>query len=222
MRKILLLSAALSLALAAPALAQGQNPGTFHWHDSRQQNAPQNRPAAPAAQNQAQNRDQNRGASRHDSRSDSNRGPAMRRDNRADNNRHDSNRGRSDRHDNDRGRYDRHDNNRGPYDRRDNNRGNIGRGQHHDWRAYHRSHRASRRFHAPRYHRPSGWYARRWTFGEFLPSLFWAPQYWLNNYFAYDLPPPPAGTVWVRNGDDAILIDRYTGEIVMVEYDVFY
>jgi Ni/Co efflux regulator RcnB len=204
MRKILLLSAAFSLALAAPALAQGQNPGTFHWHDSRQQSAPQNRPAAPATQNHvqnhAQNRDQNRGASRHDSRS--NNGPAMRRDNRADNNRHDSNRGR--------------------YDRHDNNRRNIGRGEHHDWRAYHRSHRATRRFHAPRYHRPSGWYARRWTFGEFLPSLFWAPQYWLTNYIAYDLPPPPAGTVWVRNGNDAILIDRFTGEIVMVEYDVFY
>ena len=34
--------------------------------------------------------------------------------------------------------------------------------------------------------------------------------------------PPPPDAVWVRYGDDALLIDRYTGEVIQVEYGVFY
>jgi Ni/Co efflux regulator RcnB len=90
------------------------------------------------------------------------------------------------------------------------------------FRNYHQSFNAQRRFHAPSYRRPHGWYDRRWSFGDFLPSLFWSQQYWLSNYYAYDLPPPPYGTVWVRNGNDALLIDRDSGEIITVEYGVFY
>jgi Ni/Co efflux regulator RcnB len=90
------------------------------------------------------------------------------------------------------------------------------------FRNYHRNFRSGRRFHAGSYHRPAGWYYRRWTFGQILPSLFWAQQYWLNDYGIYDLPPPPYGAVWVRYGNDALLIDRDTGEIITVEYDVFY
>jgi Ni/Co efflux regulator RcnB len=33
---------------------------------------------------------------------------------------------------------------------------------------------------------------------------------------------PPFGYQWVRSGDDAILIDANTGEILQVRYDVFY
>jgi len=107
-----------------------------------------------------------------------------------------------------------------------NNRGNSGfGGQRHDFssfRDFHRSFNAPRRFHAPDYRRPNGWYGHRWSFGEFLPSLFWAPNYWLNDYYRYGLPQPPYGTVWVRDGYDALLIDRNSGEIITVEYDVFY
>lgn len=118
------------------------------------------------------------------------------------------------------------DDHRGGYD---NNRGNNSRGYgnsgRRDYRSfnnYHRSYNASRRFRAPAYRRPSGWYDRRWTFGEFLPSLFWSSNYWLNDYNTYDLPPPPYGAVWVRNGNDALLIDRDSGEIISIEYGVFY
>ena len=67
----------------------------------------------------------------------------------------------------------------------------------------------SRRFHAPDYRRPPGWYAHRWTFGEFLPAPFWAQDYWLNGL--YGLMPCAAAAlwrVWVRDGDDALLIDQ--------------
>jgi len=89
-------------------------------------------------------------------------------------------------------------------------------------RNFHQNFRSPRRFHAPAYRRPPGWYYQRWSFGQILPALFWAQQYWLNDYMAYDLPPPPPGAVWVRYGNDALLIDRYSGEIITVQYGVFY
>ena len=98
-------------------------------------------------------------------------------------------------------------------------------GPRHDFsgfRDYHRNFHASRHFHASFYRRPAGWYSHRWTFGEFLPAAFWARDYWLIDFEAYDLPPPPYGAVWVRVGDDALLIDEASGEIITVEYAVFY
>ena len=97
-----------------------------------------------------------------------------------------------------------------------------GPAQHPDFSAFHRNLNAPHRFHAAAYHRPSGWYAHRWTYGEILPSLFWAQDFWLNDFGDYGLEPPPPGAVWVRDGSDAILIDRYSGEIIQVDYGVFY
>jgi Ni/Co efflux regulator RcnB len=101
--------------------------------------------------------------------------------------------------------------------------GNAGpRHDYSSFRDFHRSLNASHRFHAPGYRRPSGWYAHRWSFGEFLPAAFWARDYWLIDFADYDLPPPPYGAVWVRVGNDALLIDQDSGEIITVEYGVFY
>ena len=69
---------------------------------------------------------------------------------------------------------------------------------------------------------PNGYRYQRWTFGMTLPSLFWARDYWINDYSDYGLAYPPPGTVWVRYGNDAVLIDRYSGEILEVVYDQFY
>jgi Ni/Co efflux regulator RcnB len=109
---------------------------------------------------------------------------------------------------------------RGP----DNRNGAPGnRGGRQDFSSYHRNFSAPQHYHAPSsYRRPRGWYARRWTFGEILPSLFWAQDYWLNDYNDFGLMSPPPGTVWVRDGEDALLIDRDSGEIIQVEYSVFY
>src|SRR5690348_5274471 len=68
-------------------------------------------------------------------------------------------------------------------------------------RNFHQNFRAERRFHAPVYRRPPGWYARRWTWGEFLPVAFWPRNYWITDFYIYDLPPPPFGAIWVRVGD---------------------
>lgn len=81
---------------------------------------------------------------------------------------------------------------------------------------------APQRFHFGAYRRPQGWYYRRWGFGDFLPAAFFVNSYWLTNYLAFGLDPPPPGLVWVRYGDDALLVDRYSGEVVQVVYGVFY
>jgi Ni/Co efflux regulator RcnB len=81
---------------------------------------------------------------------------------------------------------------------------------------------APRRFRLGTYRRPSGWYYHRWTFGEFLPAFFFTSNYWILDWGNFYLDPPPPGTVWVRVGDDALLIDRYTGEVIEVVYGIFY
>jgi Ni/Co efflux regulator RcnB len=136
-----------------------------------------------------------------------------------------------DRHDNDR-----HNNSWRNDNRRDNNR--HGNDRHNDWRNGHNdNHHGSwqgrfnrRNIHAQHHYRyrggswrwPHGYSYRRWSFGMTLPSIFWANNYWIDDYYDYGLGAPPPGTVWVRYGDDAILIDRYTGEILEVVYGQFY
>jgi len=90
------------------------------------------------------------------------------------------------------------------------------------FRDFHRDFRSARRFHVAPYRAPAGFYVHHWIFGEFLPQPYWARDYWLLNFAAYGLPPPPYGAVWVRVGGDALLIDEYSGEVITVEYDVFY
>ncbi|HXQ17778.1 MAG TPA: RcnB family protein [Caulobacteraceae bacterium] len=81
--------------------------------------------------------------------------------------------------------------------------------------------RAERRFHEDWNDRPHGWYARRWQFGEFLPFGWFAPDYYLD-YQDYDLPDPPIGCEWVREGSDAVLVNVWTGEVLSVAYGVFW
>jgi len=93
---------------------------------------------------------------------------------------------------------------------------------HVDLHTYQRNFRAPHRFHIGVYHAPRGYHYRRWTYGERLPSIFFGRDYWIGDFGAYGLMPPPPGYVWVRYGPDALLIDEYTGEIVQVQYGAFY
>lgn len=82
---------------------------------------------------------------------------------------------------------------------------------------------APRRFHARRpWIAPRGFVYRRFGLGERVPAILLAADFFLTDFFDYGLTPPPPGYVWVRDGSDAVLVDRYTGEVVQVEYDVFY
>lgn len=82
--------------------------------------------------------------------------------------------------------------------------------------------RAERRYHWNDYVRPSGWYEHRWVVGETLPAAWYANDYWITDWGQFGLMGPPIGFVWVRVGDDAVLIDTENGEVLRVVYGVFY
>ena len=90
-----------------------------------------------------------------------------------------------------------------------------------DRHAYQRNFNAPRHYHVGVYARPHGWYYHRWVYGEILPAFFWSQNYWISDYFDYGLADPPPGFIWVRYGDDALLIDQNSGEVLQVEYGVF-
>ena len=96
-----------------------------------------------------------------------------------------------------------------------------------DWRGRHgdgfgRAFNAPNRFHWGSYRRPYGWYDQRWEIGAILPGLFWDRQYWIDDYSEFDLGDPPEGAVWVRYGNDALLIDEDSGEVIQVARGIFY
>jgi Ni/Co efflux regulator RcnB len=82
--------------------------------------------------------------------------------------------------------------------------------------------RAPKRFRVAGYVRPRGFIVKRWAINDRLPLAFYARNYWLLNFTAYGLMAPPVGLVWVRVGNDAVLIDPDTGIVVRVVYDLFY
>jgi Ni/Co efflux regulator RcnB len=87
--------------------------------------------------------------------------------------------------------------------------------------AYRHNFQAARSFHIGAYHRPAGWVARRWAYGQILPRAYWAAPFVLADYWLFALEVPPAGYEWVRDDTDAVLVNTSTGEILQVEYGVF-
>jgi Ni/Co efflux regulator RcnB len=71
------------------------------------------------------------------------------------------------------------------------------------------------------YRGPSGYSYHRYSYGNMLPSIYFAQNYWIDDYSDYGLSSPPPGCVWVRYGDDAILIEQDNGQILEVVYSQF-
>jgi hypothetical protein len=114
-----------------------------------------------------------------------------------------------------RNRYDWHD---GRWYSRHGGRYGSYRGWHHGWN--------NQRWRAPyRYVYPSGYYARRWSIGLILPTVFYS-GYYANRYYIdwqdYGLEPPPWGCEWVRVDNDLLLIEVRSGRIVDALYGFFY
>jgi Ni/Co efflux regulator RcnB len=91
-----------------------------------------------------------------------------------------------------------------------------------DPRPYQWNRMSERHYRWEPYIEPPGWYYQRWAYGEILPDIFWSQQYWLPNYAEFGLLDPPYGYVWVRYGNDALLVDVESGQILSVEYGIFY
>ncbi len=91
-----------------------------------------------------------------------------------------------------------------------------------DVSSYRKAFDSPNHYHYGDYHGPAGYSYHRWNYGDNLPREYWAQNYWIGNFLNFGLIAPPDGYVWVRYGPDAVLIDEDTGEIIQVEYGVFY
>jgi Ni/Co efflux regulator RcnB len=212
---------------SAPAQQANPAPATRHQPGQTFRGYGAGGPREQGAQQQRQQAEQNRGRGNNDG--DNRRG---------DYNRGDNNRGGDwDRNDRDYGRNDRRDgrDGRGHNDRRDgrwDNDRHDGRrdGRHgnrygsRDYRDFHRyrggwNNNRYRSNH--RYVYPRGYSSRHWSVGLFLPSVFFGSTYYVD-YRPYGLQAPPYGFRWIRVGDDVMLVDVDSGEIVDVLYDFYY
>jgi Ni/Co efflux regulator RcnB len=90
-----------------------------------------------------------------------------------------------------------------------------------DRATYQHNFQAARSYRVGPYQRPSGWVNRHWGYGDRLPRAYWAPQYLLADYWLFGLEVPPVDYEWVRVGNDALLINIATGEVLQAEYGVF-
>lgn len=129
-----------------------------------------------------------------------------------------------DRRDEGRRDWDRNNDGRRDWDRRDNDRrwDNERNRPRYDRRNYPSVWRPSQRFRMSVYRPPVGYYHRSWRYGDILPRGWWGSNYYISDWWQYDLPIPPIGYEWVRVGEDAYLVDTFTGRIVQVVYDIFW
>ena len=81
---------------------------------------------------------------------------------------------------------------------------------------------ATRRYEAGTFEAPAGYTYTRYSVGERVPHvLITTPNLVLGDYSTYRLDEPPQGLKWIRVGNDALLIDRSTGEVIQTDYDLF-
>jgi hypothetical protein len=112
------------------------------------------------------------------------------------------------------------------WDRGNWNRGGWDRGwrsdRRYDWRGYRAANRSIYRL--PRYYAPQGYHGgyRRFGIGFTLSSILFSQDYWIDDPYDYRLPYADGQYRWVRYYNDALLVDLETGEVVDVEYDIFW
>jgi Ni/Co efflux regulator RcnB len=66
------------------------------------------------------------------------------------------------------------------------------------------------------------YYYRHWGYGDRLPFGWFGAQWFIDDYYFYDLPVPPYGYEWIRVGPDALLVNLATGMVVESVYGLFY
>jgi len=81
---------------------------------------------------------------------------------------------------------------------------------------------ATHHFDAGRFEAPAGYTYTRYTVGERVPQVILSSDgLVLGDYATYRLTPPPRGLEWIRVGNDALLVDRSTGEVIQTDYTLF-
>ena len=79
-------------------------------------------------------------------------------------------------------------------------------------------------FRLPRYYAPGGWgYGyRRFSPGFTIASVLFEQEYWIDDPYAYRLPPAWGPYRWVRYYNDALLVDLRSGYVVDTVYGIFW
>lgn len=89
------------------------------------------------------------------------------------------------------------------------------------YKQYRRTVTSTKHYNAGAYMAPSGYTYSRYDVGQRVPSVLLGVNLELGNYSNYALAAPPDGLTWIRVGNDALLIDEGTGEIVQADYGLF-
>ena len=71
-------------------------------------------------------------------------------------------------------------------------------------------------------YRPRGYRYRPVLAGATLNRLFWGSNYRIGNYAAYRLPYPGRNRMYVRYGNDVLLINARNGRVIQVYNGFFY
>jgi Ni/Co efflux regulator RcnB len=80
---------------------------------------------------------------------------------------------------------------------------------------------SKRHYNATAFVAPSGYTYTRLSVGDHVPPPLLHGNVMLNDYQNYALVTPPSGLTWIRNGQDALLIDENTGEVIQADYGLF-
>ena len=81
-----------------------------------------------------------------------------------------------------------------------------------DWQNHRRRHRSL--FHLGFYFDPYGWGYQPFSIGWRLWPSYYSRNYWISDPWMYRLPYAPAGYVWIRYWNDALLVDTWSGQVV--------
>jgi len=95
------------------------------------------------------------------------------------------------------------------------------RDRRYDWLGWRSLNRGA--YHLPRYYSPYGGYGyQRFSSGVILEPMYFGQSYWLDDPYAYRLPPAYGSYRWVRYYNDAVLVDLRSGLVVDIVYDIFW
>lgn len=89
-----------------------------------------------------------------------------------------------------------------------------------DWRDYRRTH--NHIYHRPAYVGPRGYRYRPVVIGFRFDPIYYSSRYWIANPWTYRLPAASSGLRWVRYGNDAVLVNVRTGQVVQVYQNFFW
>ena len=89
------------------------------------------------------------------------------------------------------------------------------------YKQYRRTITTTKHYDAGAFVAPSGYTYTRYELGQRVNGELLGKNYTLSSYGDYALQVPPSGLEWIRVGDDALLVDRNTGEVVQSDYGLF-